>query len=385
MSPMRPNMSAGPHNRRLTVRQGARSLRPQTRENDGEDLAAGRPQRASAVRRPYACGPGGPAGKFGRVTTQPELLASAEAAVRCLGVGAADDVLVVYNDEQRVIAESLAAAANARARAVALLAFPPLSRHGEEPPADVAEAIARADVVFAPTSRSFSQTQARVDATRQGVRNATLPTITEEIFARTVAVDYAELRRKGQWLAARLTSASTARIRSAAGTDIVVTLNGRAGLSDDGHLQQRGMFGNLPAGEAYIAPLETHGDGTIVFDGSLGAYGLLATPTRVTVEDGRAVDADTDAGEWLLETLDAGGTDGRSLAELGIGTNPAAIITGNVLEDEKVIGTVHLAFGTSGGIGGVNFAGVHIDGIALCPTVELDGECVLDHGRLLVP
>ena len=317
--------------------------------------------------------------------TQSDLLASAEAAVGCLGVGPTDDVLVVYNDEQRVIAESLAAAAQPRARAVRLLVFPTLSRHGEEPPAEVAEAMARADVVFAPTSRSLTQTQARIDATHRGVRIATLPTITEAIFTRALAIDYTELRRVGEWLAACLTSASTARVTSAAGTDIILSLHGRAGLSDDGQLQQNGTFGNLPAGEAYIAPLETVGDGTIVFDGSLAGYGVLTAPVRVTIERGRAVDADTDAGEWLLETLDAGGEHGRSLAELGIGTNPAAILTGNVLEDEKVIGTIHLAFGTSAGMGGVNLAGVHIDGVVLQPTVELDDERVLDDGRLLVP
>jgi leucyl aminopeptidase (aminopeptidase T) len=149
-------------------------------------------------------------------------------------------------------------------------------------------------------------------------------------------------------------------------------------------LRERGAFRNLPAGEAYVAPLETVGDGTIVFDGSLAGYGVLASPVRVTVEWGRAVAADGDAGDWLLATLDAGGEHGRSLAELGIGTNPAAILSGNILEDEKVIGTVHLAFGTSVGIGGVNIAGVHIDGLVLQSTVELDGERVLDNGRLLV-
>jgi aminopeptidase len=319
------------------------------------------------------------------VATQSDLLAPAEAAVGCLGVGLADHVLVVYNDEQWVIAESFAAAAKSRAGAVTLLAFPALSRHGEEPPAEVTEAMLGADVVFAPTSRSFSQTQARIDATRRGVRIATLPTITEEIFVRAVAVDYAELKHKGEWLAACLTAASAARITSAAGTDIALSLDGRAGLSDDGHLQEKGMFGNLPAGEGYIAPLETVGDGTIVFDGSLAGYGVLTTPLRVTVERGRAVDADTDAGAWLLETLDGGGEHGRSLAELGIGTNPAATLTGNVLEDEKVIGTIHVAFGASAGLGGVNLASVHIDGMVLRPTVELDGERVLDDGRLLVP
>jgi leucyl aminopeptidase (aminopeptidase T) len=313
------------------------------------------------------------------------LAAPAEAAVSCLGVGPTDDVLVVHNDEQWAIAESLAAAARPRAREVTLMGFPTLSRHGEEPPSEVAEAMAGADVVFAPTSRSLSHTQARIKASSRGARIATLPTITEEIFARAIAVDYAELKRKGQWLADRLTEASTARVRSAAGTDIVLSLEGRAGRSDDGDLRQRGMIGNLPAGEGYIAPLETVGDGMIVFDGSLAGYGRLATPVRVSVDRGRAMHAETDVGAWLLETLDAGGEHGRVLAELGIGTNPAATLTGNVLEDEKAIGTIHLAFGASAGLGGVNVASVHIDGVVLQPTVELDGERVIDDGRLLVP
>jgi leucyl aminopeptidase (aminopeptidase T) len=194
-------------------------------------------------------------------------------------------VLVVYNVEQRAIAESLAAAAKPRARAVTLLEFPSLSRQGEEPSTEVAAAMARADVVFAPTSQSLSQTQARIEATSRGARIATLPTITEETFTRAIAVDYAELKRKGEWLAARLTSASTARVTSAAGTQIVLGLSGRTGRSDDGNLKQQGMFGNLPAGEGYIAPLETIGDG-------------------------RAVDADGDAGEWLPETLDSASCSG---------------------------------------------------------------------------
>jgi leucyl aminopeptidase (aminopeptidase T) len=311
-----------------------------------------------------------------------DLSASAEAAVDCLGITSTDSVLIVYNDEQRVIAESLAEASKRRGRSLAMLAFPTLSRHGEEPPAEVAAAMAGADVVFAPTSRSLTWTQARIEATARGARIATLPTITEEIFARTIPVDYAELRRKSERLAGRLTAASKVKVTAPAGTEIVLSLDGRMGRGDDGNLQQRGMFGNLPAGEGYIAPLETVGDGSIVFDGSLAGYGLLTEPVWVTVEKGRAVAAEEGVGQWLLETLDAGGESGRSIAEFGIGTNPAAILTGNVLEDEKAVGTIHLAFGASAGLGGVNVAGVHIDGVILRPTVELDGERVLDAGRL---
>jgi leucyl aminopeptidase (aminopeptidase T) len=312
-----------------------------------------------------------------------DLSAASEAAVRRLGVNGVDSVAVVYNEQQRSIAEALAAAARRQARVVSMLEFPAASRDGEEPPGEVAEAMLAADVVLAPTSRSLSQTGARRAATARGVRIASLPTITEEIFVRGVLVDYAELERTSAALATRLTVASTARVTSVAGTDITLSLQGRSGHSDDGNLYPRGAFGNLPAGEGYVSPVETVGDGTIVIDGSLAGYGLLPSPVRITVEDGRAVAAETDVGQWLLETLDSGGEHGRSLAELGIGTNPSAVLTGNVLEDEKVIGTIHLAFGTSAGLGGVNVAGVHLDGVLLRPTLVLDEECVLDQGHLL--
>ena len=222
-----------------------------------------------------------------------DLSAPSEAAVACLGIGASDSVLVVFNEETRPIAEALAAAAQRRARAVGTLEFPTVSRHGEEPPTEVSEAMLAAEVVLAPTARSLSQTSARREATERGVRIASLPMITEEIFLRAMPVDYAELKRTSAAIAARLTAASTARVTSAAGTDIALSLNGRTGHRDDGNLQEPGAFGNLPAGEGYIAPLETVGDGVIAIDGSLAGYGLLASPVRITVKDGRAVSAET--------------------------------------------------------------------------------------------
>jgi leucyl aminopeptidase (aminopeptidase T) len=310
------------------------------------------------------------------------LLTSSEAALDCLGVTSEESVAVVYNEEQRTIAEALAKAADRRGGSVTLLEFAARSRHGEEPPAEVAGAMVAADVVLAPTSKSLSLTEARQAATRHGVRIATLPTITEDIFVRTLPVDYTELRRMSESVAGRLTAALSARVTSAAGTDIVLSLDGRMGRSDDGNLQAAGAFGNLPAGEGYIAPVETAGDGTIVIDGSLAGYGRLADPVHITVRDGRALDASGDAGRWLMETLTAGGPHGRSIAELGIGTNPAARLSGNVLEDEKAIGTAHLAFGASQGIGGATTASVHIDGVMLGVRVDVDGEALLDGGYL---
>ena len=170
---------------------------------------------------------------------------------------------------------------------------------------------------------------------------------------------------------------------SPAGTDLVLSLEGRAAICDDGNLQAEAAWGNLPAGEAFIAPIETSGEGSIVFDGALAGYGMLREPLRVTLVRGRAIDADGEAAQWLLDTLDAGGPTGRLIAEFGIGTNPLATLTGNILEDEKAVGTAHLAFGTSASFGGANVSTVHIDGVMLQPTVEFDERLLIEKGELL--
>jgi leucyl aminopeptidase (aminopeptidase T) len=308
------------------------------------------------------------------LTIADDLNAAAQAALGCLGVGPSDDVLVLWNVGERSVAEALAAAAEGRASSVRLVEYPTLSRDGEEPPPAVARAMLQASAVFAVTRYSLSHTQARLAATARGVRVAGMGGLTEETFARTVPIDYALLRGASARLAARLTAADSCRISSPAGTDVTLSIRDRQATSDDGHLQAPGAFGNLPAGEAYIAPLETIGDGTIVFDGALAGHGLLEAPLRLQLEAGRAVAAEGEAADWLLSTLDAGGEHGRSIAEIGIGTNPGARLCGQIAVDEKARGTAHLAFGTSVSFGGVNQAAVHIDGILREPTIELDGR-----------
>lgn len=312
-----------------------------------------------------------------------DLAAAAEAAVQCLGVGALDAVLVLCNEPQRAIAESLARAAGRSARSVRVVEYAALTRDGEEPPQSVAQAMTEANVILAPTTFSISHTRARIEATERGARIATMPGITSEIFVRTVPVDYDGLERAGARIAAELSGASTCRVTSPAGTDLTLSLEGRRAISDDGDLRAEAAWGNLPAGEAFIAPVETSGEGSIVFDGALAGYGMLREPLRVTLVGGRAIDANGEAARWLLDTLDAGGPTGRLIAELGIGTNPQATLTGWILEDEKAVGTAHLAFGTSASFGGTTVSTVHIDGVLLQPTVELDHRPLIQDGELL--
>jgi leucyl aminopeptidase (aminopeptidase T) len=100
---------------------------------------------------------------------------------------------------------------------------------------------------------------------------------------------------------------------------------------------------------------------------------------RLVVEDGRLAAGDA----RLTRLLDAHGPAGRNLAELGVGTNDCAELTGNVLEDEKILGTVHVAFGASVGIGGTVEVPVHLDCVVLAASLQIDGVPVLDAGELL--
>jgi leucyl aminopeptidase (aminopeptidase T) len=311
----------------------------------------------------------------------PVLERGAQVCVERLGVTPAEVVTIVHNAAQARIAAALAEAAIRAGASVQSVPFETLTRHGEEPPVEVAEAMLSVDVLVAPTDFSLSHTSARLAATARGIRCATLPTVTEEIFARAIPVDYGRLERDGDHFARLLTAAFECRITTAAGTDVTLDLSARHGRNDCARLSTPGSFGNLPAGEGYIAPVEHRGAGVIVFDAALAGHGLLTTPLSVDLREGRAVAAAGEAADWLLATLDDGGPLGRQIAELGIGTNPDALITGNILEDEKVAGTVHLAFGTSAAIGGVNSAGVHIDGVIRSPSLWLDGVQVLEAGN----
>ncbi len=119
--------------------------------------------------------------------------------------------------------------------------------------------------------------------------------------------------------------------------------------------------------------------------GCLASIGLpLGEPPVLTIEDGRLTAATEAEGERLLAALDTAGGQGRNVAELGIGTNERAELTGNILEDEKILGTVHVAFGASAGIGGTVSVPVHLDCLILDPTVDIGGARVLERGHLVL-
>jgi leucyl aminopeptidase (aminopeptidase T) len=136
-----------------------------------------------------------------------------------------------------------------------------------------------------------------------------------------------------------------------------------------------GEMCNLPCGEIYCAPLETEADGVVVFNASIGDIGLLKTPLKVYLEKGRITKFDSEDKNLInkINNLQNVDEDSMVIGELGIGVNPGAAITGNMLEDEKALGTAHIAFGNNEDFpgGGMNKSKIHRDYLFYRPTIEV--------------
>ena len=238
------------------------------------------------------------------------------------------------------------------------------------------------------------------------------PSVTADMFLRTVPVDYRVMKRDCAAVARVLTAAESVHITTAKGMDLEMGLKGRKARRDDGDFSRPGSGGNLPAGEVFISPALGTSNGKIVFDGSIstdkGAI-VINEPIVVDVEGGfaRSITGGEEArrfetavemgavrarefvrdGKLPKASLENYVRNSRNLGELGIGLNRAARIVGNVLEDEKVFRTCHIAIGS-------NYdddapALIHYDGIINAPTITatLKGgqkKILLDHGELKV-
>lgn len=303
----------------------------------------------------------------------------------CMGVKAGEKVLIVTDTGKLRIAEALMAAAHSLGAEALMMVYTPRRMHGEEPPPPVAAAMKAADVVLAPTTYSITHTKARKEASDLGVRIASMPTITEEMFTRgPMTADYWKIKEVSERLAEKFSRAREAELTSPKGTSLTFKL-GRQGIADTGILHGKGAFGNLPAGEAFTAPLEDETEGVAVVDGSVAGVGLLSTPIRLEIRRGKVEKIEGGVEARRLEMLLRGADQGAwRIAELGIGTNPQARVVGNVLEDEKAMGTAHIALGNNLFIGGKIESKVHLDAVILNPTVKLDGEAVIENGELKV-
>jgi leucyl aminopeptidase (aminopeptidase T) len=311
---------------------------------------------------------------------------SAQIALRdCLGVKSAEMLLIVTDDSTVKIGQTLFEVGKELSLEAVLLVMPERDVNGAEPPEAISEMMQRFDVVVCPTAKSLTHTNARRDACSAGARVGTMPGITEEVMIRTLKADYHKIAERTYQLSDILNKGRNVHISTALGTDVEIPIAGINAISSTGLVLESGMYGNLPSGESFLMPVEEKTNGVVIVDGSFAGVGKIETePIRLTIVNGYAEKIEGGLEAKILEDmLKPLGKKAFNVAELGIGTNDQAIVTGKILEDEKVMGTVHIALGNNISMGGTCDIGIHVDGVILSPTVSIDGELLMNNGKFL--
>ncbi|MCD6522211.1 MAG: aminopeptidase [Candidatus Diapherotrites archaeon] len=299
------------------------------------------------------------------------LKSAAENAVKLAKPKKSEQFLVVVDPTKIDIGWAVYNAASKYCNTV-MLVMEPTGQHGMEPPKVVAKAMEHADIVYCITEYSLTHTNASRNARRNGATVVTMPGITKSIFVRGMGVDYKKVNRLTRRIGNKLAKAKSVHV-VAKGTDIWLDVEGCKRADDDGDLY-RGSIHNLPSGEAATAPKSANGYFTAK------DQHLTKKIVRFDVRNGKVIDISNKQLKghiWRIRNA-------RNIAELGIGTNPGAKVSGNVLEDEKVLGTCHIAIGDSKSLGGNVEAPIHWDFIIKKPTIWFDKKKIMEKGRLLI-
>ncbi|HZW39882.1 MAG TPA: aminopeptidase [Ignavibacteriaceae bacterium] len=304
----------------------------------------------------------------------------------CMGTKKGEKVLVITDEIKREIGYSLYKNAIELGHYALLVEMKSGKINGEEPSPEVAELMKKFDVVLCPTAKSLTHTDARRAASKDGARIATFPGITKEVMIRGMNADYKKISKLSIKLKDVLEKGKKVRVTAPAGTDISFSIEGRASYASKGLFHAKGESGNLPTGETFLAPVEGTSEGVFVVDGSMAGLGLIKNANiKIEVEKGYATKISGGLlARKLKKQLDDAGKDARNIAEFGIGTNDSARLSGVLLEDEKVMGTIHIALGNNVSMGGSVNVPIHLDGVVKKPTVYLDDKIIMKDGKLLI-
>lgn len=312
----------------------------------------------------------------------------------CMDIRRGENVLIVCDPTTGEIGQALHEAVTNRSERVLLIVMPKGRHHGEEPPSPVASLMRQQQVILAPTRYSLTHTKAIRQALREGARVATMPGMTEEMFTHGgMAADFNEIKRKISNLGPYLRRRRIINVKSKQGTDITFEVNWRDWkLDDNGICNRPRMLTNLPAGKAFIMPREGSMNGKVIIDGSWDAT-LLEEQIELEIENGIVIDVKggttaanirQEFGEVARKLRSKDRENVWTIAEFGFGVNEHARLGGNVLEDEKRLGTCYIAIGDNTALGGNSSVGIHIPGVLKSPSVWLDDTQILDDGQFII-
>jgi aminopeptidase len=227
---------------------------------------------------------------------------------------------------------------------------------------------------------------------RKKIRHGHMVNINKQIMREGMRADFQKVDEISTRVWSLATAAGTVRAKTAAGTDLIATLNPIYRWIKTSGIISPDKWGNLPGGEVFTTPGEVNG--TLVIDGVVGDYlcsrygNLYETPLTVRIECNRLKEAHCENRELEKEFWRYTHTDENSdrVGELAIGTNiEVQEVIGRILQDEKIPG-LHIAFGNPYGAhtGAEWYSSTHIDVVGTRFDVWIDEQQIMKAGRFLI-
>ncbi|UCE37939.1 MAG: aminopeptidase [Thermoplasmata archaeon] len=289
-----------------------------------------------------------------------------------------DSLLVITDESKKNIGKAFEASARKLGAKTQSYVLPEESRPLSEIPEDLNPLIGSSQVFVNAFSSNAKETPFRIKLVKLqqsiGARVGHAPGITEDMMAEgPMTADYEEIVGNAWHLMEAFKSASKVHITTLEGTDITLDIKDREFETDVSI--RPGCIGNLPAGEIWCAPKENGAQGMILVNGPIGDIGDVREPLKIRVVNGKIESMESEDAALLSKIRELTSLDDMAsiVGEFGIGLNPKARLTGNLLEDEKAGGTAHIAFGYNENMpGGTNNSKTHRDFLFHRPTLEVE-------------
>lgn len=303
----------------------------------------------------------------------------------CLKLTPGDSCLILVDDATSDLGYLFFERAKKSKADVALLKIKSPTLRSPEPASAILNMMKQSSAVLSFTGHSLIHSNALKQVCHNGARVLCLLPVSEECLARAVNTNFDFIDKKSRRLADLFSIGRRIRLTTEAGTDLTIPIARHKGSANTGIVGSPGMFCVLPSGEANVTPDRNGTKGVLVVDGSIPSIGILEQPIIIHIKEGYAYQiTGGEQVDRLRKNLKPFGKPSRNIAEFGIGTNPNAILSGISIEDEKALGTAHIALGNPDYEGGIQRKNIHLDLILQKPTVEIDQRVVVEEGKLLV-
>ena len=298
-----------------------------------------------------------------------------------------EKVLIVTDPSLQPIAELVATEAESMGAETVLVVMPERESDGQEPPEMVSAAMNKADVIFSPVKKSITHTKAFKDALAKGARGILMTAYTDQVLScpALLKTDFASHEEICHRLGDAFTQGNQVHLTSEKGTDLRFSIEGRKANVLTG-IPKAGQLAPVPTIEVNVVPVHGSAQGILVADASVPYLdiGVLEEPVTCTIEDGYIVRIEGGKQARMLEEqlIRLNNRNCFNIAELGVGLNPNANLTGFMLEDEGVLGTIHMGIGTSITLGGEISAPSHYDLLMWAPLLTIDGTVIQNNKQL---